>query len=43
MELDDRESAVMAQELDYSKMEEQIQSDAFKLFRDYRCLHKVRF
>ena len=43
MELDDRESAVMARELDYSKMEEQIQSDAFKLRRDYRCLHKVRF
>ena len=43
IELDDRESAVMARELDYSKMEEQISSDAFKLRRDYRSIHKVRF
>ena len=41
LELDDRESSVVARELDYNKMVDQVQSDAFKLRRDYRCLHKV--
>ena len=43
MELDDRESAVMARELEYSNKEEQIYSDAFRFRRDYHCNHKVRF
>ena len=43
MELDDRESAVMARELDYSNKEEQIHSGAFRFRRDYRCIHKVRY
>ena len=42
MELNDRESAVMSRELEYSNKEEQLYSDAFH-FRCNRCNNKVRF
>ena len=41
LELDDRESGVVAREQDYNKMVDDVQSEAFKLRRDYRCLYKV--
>ena len=41
LELDDRESGVVARERDYNKLVDDVQSEAFKLCQDYRCLHKV--
>ena len=41
LELDDRESGVVARERDYNKLVDDVQSEAFKLRRDYRCLYKV--
>ena len=42
-ELEERESAVMSRELNFSNKEEQLYSEAFQFCRDYRCNHKVRF
>ena len=41
LELDDRESGVVVCERDYNKLVDDVQSEAFKLRQDYRCLHKV--
>ena len=43
IELEERESAVMSRELEFSNKEEQLFSEAFQFRRDYHCNHKVRF
>ena len=41
LELDERENSMMARERDYNQLVDDVQSEAFKLCREYHCLHKV--
>ena len=41
IELNEREDSVLARERDYNQLVDDVQSEAFKLRREYRCRHKV--
>ena len=41
VELNEREDIVLARERDYNQLVDDVQSEAFKLRKEYRCRHKV--
>ena len=41
LELDERENSVLARERDYNQLVDDVQSEAFKFRKEYRCRHKV--
>ena len=43
IELNEREDIVLARERDYNQLVDDVQTEAFRLQREYRCRHKVLF
>ena len=41
LELDEREDSVLAHDRDYNQLVDDVQSEAFKLPKEYCCRHKV--
>ena len=41
LELEEREESVLARERDYNQLVDDVQSEAFKFRKEYRCRHKV--